>query len=198
MRMLDEDGSVLSPNFLNIAKRSRQYNALTQVMVRRVVEALPKIPGMVTLNLTIEDIVHGDTVEFLDHHLGQPGVGERIVLEITESEGIESYERVSEFVNTMKAHGCRFAIDDFGSGYSNFAHLLRLKIDYLKIDGSIITTLLENPESEVIACVIVDAARRLGMQTVAEYVSSVEIQEKVVSLGIDFSQGFYWGHPGSL
>lgn len=197
MRMIDEDGNIIPPSFLSIAKRSRQYNALTKIMVRRVIEALPNISGYVSLNLTIEDIADSDTVEFLDRHLGQPGVGERIILEITESEGIESYERVSEFVNAMKRHGCRFAIDDFGSGYSNFAHLLRLKIDFLKIDGSIITTLLENPESEIIACVIVDAARRLGMQTVAEYVCCAEIQEKVASLGIDFSQGYFWGKPAA-
>lgn len=197
MRMIDQDGSVIPPSFLNIAKRSRQYTALTKIMLHRVIEALPKLQGRVSFNLTIDDIVDADTAEFLDRYLAQPGVGERIVLEITESEGIESYERVSEFVNAMKAYGCRFAIDDFGSGYSNFAHLLRLKIDFLKIDGSIIATLLDNPESEVIARVIVDAARRLGMQTIAEYVGSAEIQERVAALGIDFSQGFYWGKPAA-
>lgn len=195
MRMIAEDGSVIPPTFLGIAKRSRQYTALTKIMLRRVIEALPSLPGYVSFNLTIEDIFDADTVEFLDRHLAQPGVGERIVLEITESEGIESYERVSEFVNAMKAHGCRFAIDDFGSGYSNFAHLLRLKIDYLKIDGSIISNLLDNPESDVITRVIVDAARRLGMKTIAEYVSSPELQERVTALGVDFSQGFHWGRP---
>lgn len=87
-------------------------------------------------------------------------------------------------------------LDDFGSGYSNFVHLLRLKIDYLKIDGSIIMNIIDNPDSEVIARVIVDAARRLGMRTVAEFVGSAEIQAKVVELGIDFSQGFHLGKPG--
>ncbi|CAD6880138.1 hypothetical protein [Methylomonas albis] len=195
MRMIDEDGNVIPPSFLGVAKRTRQYTALTRTMIEQVLQVLPDSVGEMSINLTVEDIIDADTVSFIADHLSRPGVGSRIILEITESEGIESYEEVLEFVERMKGYGCHFAIDDFGSGYSNFAHLLRLKIDYLKIDGSIIMNIIDNPDSEVIARVIVDAARRLGMRTVAEFVGSAEIQAKVVALGIDFSQGFYLGKP---
>lgn len=195
MRMIDEDGNVIPPSFLGVAKRTRQYTALTRTMIEQVVQALPESEEEMSINLTVEDIIDANTVSFIAEKLSQPGVGSRIILEITESEGIESYEEVREFVNRMKGYGCHFAIDDFGSGYSNFVHLLRLKIDYLKIDGSIIMNIIDNPDSEVIARVIVDAARRLGMRTVAEFVGSAEIQAKVVELGIDFSQGFYLGKP---
>ena len=195
MRMIDDDGTVIPPTFLGVAKRSRQYTSLTRRMVEQVLLALPEHQGEMAINLTVEDILDASTVSFMEEKLSQPGIGSRILLEITETEGIENYEEVREFVDRMKGYGCHFAIDDFGSGYSNFVHLLRLKIDYLKIDGSIIMNIIDNPDSEVIAHVIVDAARRLGMRTVAEFVGSAEIQAKVTELGIDFSQGFYLGKP---
>lgn len=195
MRMVDEDGAVLPPTFLDVAKRSRQYNALTKTMVEQVIQALAAYQGMMSINLTVEDILDPPTVQFLDERMSAPGVAERLVLEITETEGIDNYEEVAKFVERMKGYGCKFAIDDFGSGYSNFVRLLRLKIDYLKIDGSIIMNILDDPDSQIIAHVIVDAARRLGMRTIAEFVSSAEIQAKVVELGIDFSQGYHIGRP---
>ncbi|WP_446810596.1 EAL domain-containing protein [Methylomonas sp. 2BW1-5-20] len=198
MRMIDEDGTVIPPTFLNVAKRTRQYTALTKRMVERVLLDLPACQGEMAINLTVEDILDANTANFLQEKLAQPGVGSRIVLEITETEGIENYEEVREFVDRLKGYGCRFAIDDFGSGYSNFVHLLRLKIDFLKIDGSIIMNIIENPDSEVIAQVIVDAARRLDMRTIAEFVGSEAIQAKVTELGIDFSQGFHLGKPAPM
>jgi c-di-GMP phosphodiesterase len=198
MRMIDEDGSVILPTFLNVAKRSRQYTALTKVIVRQVMDTLPNYAGEMAINLTVEDILDPMTVDYLREQLSRPGIGGRMVLEITETEDIESYEEVCVFIDEMKSYGCKFAIDDFGTGYSNFVHLFRLKIDYLKIDGSIIITMLDNPESEVIAHVMVDAARRLGMRTIAEFVCSPEIQNKVLELGIDFSQGYYLGIPAAL
>ncbi|OAI10693.1 hypothetical protein A1507_21540 [Methylomonas koyamae] len=195
MRMIDEDGDVIAPTFLRAAKLSRQYAALTKAIFEQAVAVLAECAGEVTINLTVEDILDSNTVAFIDQKLAQPGIGPRVVLEITETEGIENYEEVRLFVDRMKGYGCKFAIDDFGSGYSNFVHLLRLKIDYLKIDGSIIMNIIDDPDSEAIAQVIVDAARRLGMRTVAEYVGSADIQIKAKQLGIDFSQGYYLGKP---
>lgn len=195
MRMIDEDGEVIAPTFLRAAKLSRQYAALTKAIVEQAVAVLAEYTGEIAINLTVEDILDSNTVAFIDQKLVQPGIGPRVVLEITETEGIENYEEVRLFVDRMKTYGCKFAIDDFGSGYSNFVHLLRLKIDYLKIDGSIIMNIIDDPDSEAIAQVIVDAARRLGMRTVAEYVGSADIQIKAKELGIDFSQGYYLGQP---
>lgn len=195
LRMTDENGGVIPPIFLRVAKLTRQYAALTRTMVLQTIATLPACSGELAVNLTVEDILDIPTVCFLREQLSKPGVGARIVLEITETEGIDNYEEVCKFVDEMKSYGCRIAIDDFGTGYSNFVHMLRLKIDYLKIDGSIITTLLDNPESEVVAQVMADAARRLGMQTIAEFVCTPEIQRKVVELGIDFSQGYHIGMP---
>lgn len=112
-----------------------------------------------------------------------------------ESEEIENYSQVEEFINTVKSYGCKVAIDDFGSGYSNFNRILNLNIDYLKIDASIIKNILNDKTSETIVKFIIDLTRDMNIKTIAEFVHSKEIFEKVKELGIDYSQGFYISEP---
>ena len=195
VRMIENEGDLILPShFLEVAKRSRQYSNLTHTVVRKVVEeGLAGVDGDISINLTVEDIRNPDTAAFLRKTLQKPDVANHIVLEITESEGIEKYKEVAEFFAEMKSYGCKLAIDDFGTGYSNFSHLLRLNADFLKIDGSIIKDIVHDREARLIARLIVDAAHGLGMQTVAECVNSPEIYEKVLELGIDYSQGYHFG-----
>ena len=102
---------------------------------------------------------------------------------------------MAKFIADIKQLGCRVSIDDFGSGYSNFTHLIHLNADYLKIDGSIIKDILTDKGSELVAQSIVDFAKRLNMETIAEVVDSQEVLEKVTALGIDYSQGDFIGKP---
>jgi len=153
-------------------------------------------PISISLNFTVEDIRNHETVRFFKDKLSEYNVADRVVVELIESEGIENYEEVSRFIAEIKALGCRVAIDDFGTGYSNFTHLMHLNADYLKIDGSIIKRINDDRNSELVTRTLVDFARRLGMETVAEYVHSQAVQDKVVALGVDYSQGFFLGKPG--
>lgn len=91
--------------------------------------------------------------------------------------------------------GCKIAIDDFGSGYSNFEYLIKLNADYIKIDGSLIKDILINKNNQEIVITIIDFAKRQGFKTIAEFVSSKEIFEKVMELGIDYAQGYYISEP---
>ena len=116
-------------------------------------------------------------------------------MEIVESDGIENYEEVSKFVTSVKKYGAQIAIDDFGAGYSNFEHLMRLNVDYIKIDGSLIKNLTTNKNSEIIVETIVSFAKKMGMKSIAEFVHSKEIMEKAALLGIDYCQGFYFSEP---
>ena len=115
------------------------------------------------------------------------GLAERAVFEILESEIIRNYERADGFVKEFQGLGCKIAIDDFGSGYSNFEHLLRLKVDIIKIDGSLIRELNSDPSAAILTEGIVNFARKLNMQTVAEFVHSDSVQRRVTELGIDYS-----------
>ena len=105
---------------------------------------------------------------------------------------VERYEALVR----LKKNNIQIAIDDFGSGYANFEYLLRLKADYLKIDGSLVEGVLENQASREVVAAIVSFAKNLDMALIAEYVSSEDIQAYISSLGIEYSQGFYLGFPG--
>ena len=128
-------------------------------------------------------------------YLSQEDFKNRVVFEILESEGIKSYTEVSEFFKEIKKLGGRIAIDDFGSGYSNFEYILKLDVDFIKIDGSLIKNIDKDLYSQVIVETIINFAKKLGIRTVAEYVHSEEVYEMAKNLEIDYCQGYYLSPP---
>lgn len=195
-RLLDEDGEVVPPSgFLHIARKLRLHSSITLLMVEQVFEAFRHLPYEFSINLAYEDIANPETTDFIKARLQQYGLARRAVFEILESEIIKNYDKADAFVKEFQGLGCKIAIDDFGSGYSNFEHLLRIKVDLIKIDGSLIRELDTDPDAAVLAEGIVNFARKLNMQTVAEFVHSGSVQRRVTELGIDYSQGYYIGPP---
>lgn len=198
MRMFEDDGSVIAPNeFLPIAYKTRLYTPLTKIMIAKACKYFREIPTDFSFNMTISDVLNREIVQFLRDNLEANGVTKQLVIELLESEGIEKYPEVEQFIKEFKALGCKIAIDDFGSGYSNFEHLLKLNVDIIKIDGSIIRQVDSDRNSRVIAETISDFAKKLGIKTVAEFVHSKEVLEVVKEVGIDYSQGFFLGKPSS-
>ncbi len=196
IRLIDSDEKVLSPGqFLTIAKKSRLYSKLTKLMVKKSCQYFENIECDFSINMSVEDMLDPEIVEYIKYQLETHNVSKKIIFEILESEGIENYAEVSAFIKEMKALGCRIAIDDFGSGYSNFEHLLQLNVDYIKIDGTLIKNLDTDREAQIVVETIVDFAKRLGILTVAEFVHNRAINEKVKELFIDRSQGFYLAEP---
>jgi len=127
-----------------------------------------------------------------------PSMSNRIIFEILENEAVDDYQQLSRFIKEMKSYGCKIAIDDFGSGYSNFAHILNLDIDILKLDGSLIRNLNVNDHTAMIVETIVAFAKQAGIATVAEFVCDIAIYNAVKQLGIDYAQGYYTGKPEPL
>jgi PAS domain S-box-containing protein/diguanylate cyclase (GGDEF)-like protein len=193
VRMVQVDGSVLSPiQFLDIAKKARLYADITRAVITQSFAFFAERPSdTFSINLTLEDILNPPTMQLLKDLIQQYQIGKQLILEIVESEGIESYEEVSQFIANMQRLGCRIAIDDFGTGYSNFDYLMRLNIDIIKIDGSIIRNLDQDKNAQVVTELIVSFAQRMGIETIAEFVHSKEIDLMVKCMGIDHSQGFY-------
>ncbi len=197
MRM-EENGQIVTPfQFIEVAKRSRFYPELTKIMFQKCCQYFQDKACPFSFNLSIEDIENEETVEFLEQTMKKFSLGERIVFEITETEGISNYDIVANFIQKMKSKGAQFSLDDFGSGYSNFEYLSKLQIDYIKIDGSLIKNILNDKNSLIIVETIVEYAKKRGIKSVAEFVSSQEIYEKVRELGVDFVQGFYIGKPAA-
>jgi len=196
IRLIKRDGTVVSPyHFLDIAKKIRLYSTLTKVMVDKVVERFEESDIPVSINLSTEDLLNSELADYIEDQIVRYKIGGRITFEILESEGISNYAEVSTFIERFKAIGCSFAIDDFGSGYSNFEHLLRLNIDTLKIDGSLIKNLPHDRNTQIIVRHICDFAHEIGISTIAEFVANEAIYHKVLELGIDASQGYYFYEP---
>ena len=120
---------------------------------------------------------------------------ELIVFEILESEGINNFSEIISFIKAVKEMGCKIAIDDFGSGYSNFERISQLEVDYVKIDGSLIKNIDTNQNNEILVQTIVDFSKKIGIKTIAEFVHSESVYKKVKELGIDYAQGYYIGEP---
>jgi len=186
------ENKIISPFFfLEVAKKSKLYPEITKKIFSEAVEYAKD--HEISINLSVMDILNEHTVSYILNTLKNNNL--KITFEILESEGIENYAEVCQFIKNVKEYGCKIAIDDFGSGYSNFAHILNLDVDYLKIDASLIKNLDTNKNSQIVVETIVGFAKKLGIKTVAEFVHSKEVFDKVVEMGIDYSQGYYISEP---
>lgn len=192
----DEHGVVAAGQFIGVANKLRLNRHITRVMIEKSFAAFAKEPYEFAINLSYADIVDPEILELILRHLKQSNVGQRVIFEILESDGIENYSEVFRFIEKIKPFGCQIAIDDFGTGYSNFSHLLQLNIDIIKIDGSLIRYLAQDHTAYLVTKGIVQFARSLGIKVVAEFVHSEAVQAKVVELGIEYSQGEYFSMPG--
>lgn len=196
VRLIDSDGIAISPYyFLDIAKKSKQYLKLTKRVIKKSFEYFKDKDFEFSINLTLEDIKSKSISTYILDMLVEYNIATKVVFEIVESEGIEDFVEVNSFIDKVRELGCQIAIDDFGSGYSNFEYLIKLNADYIKIDGSLIKDILLNKNSEEIVITLVDFARRQGLKTIAEFVSNKDIFDKVKELGIDYAQGYYISAP---
>ena len=195
IRIVD-DGNIITPyRFLNIAKETKLYPELTKIMIEKTFKIFDKNSAMFSLNITVDDILNSDTVKFMHKMLQKYNVSERLIFELLESEEISSFYEIMPFIEEMKKIGVRFAIDDFGSGYSNFSYLLQIKPDYIKIDGSLIKNLTKESNEYHIVNAIVTFAKSLNIKIIAEHVSSQEIVEVLSDFDIDYMQGFHFSEP---
>lgn len=147
--------------------------------------------GGVSINLSATSLAHAGVIEAVRQELLAGDIPtELIAFEITETAAIESYAAAADFMRQMRRYGCRFALDDFGSGHTSYAHLKNLRADALKIDGSFVKDIVDNPADYAIVKSMNDIAHSLGMRTVAEYVESPAILAKLREIGVDYAQGY--------
>ena len=200
VRIISENGDVIPPySFLDIAAKSKLYHHITYTMIDKTFEFFKnKKMFEFSINLSIEDILNEKTVEYILQKLATYSEPQRVVFEILESHEIENYEYVKEFIQKIKKYNSKIAIDDFGSGYSNFSHVLELNVDYLKIDASLIKNITTDENAKKITQTIVNFAKNIGLETIAEFVEDEESLNLLNELGVDFIQGYYIGKPSPL
>lgn len=199
MRVKLEDGSILTPySFLKEAKKAKLYLGMTRMLVKKACEYFKGKDIDFNLNLTLEDIKDQYTMDFIVNAMEKTNTAKQITFEIVESEGIESFTEVSNFIKKAKKLGCKIAIDDFGTGYSNFEYIIKLDVDYIKIDGSLIKNINTDNNLYLTVQTIVGFAKALKIKTVAEFVHNEEVLNCVKNLDIDYSQGFFIDEPKEL
>ena len=197
IRLIDEDGSIVSPYFfLDVAKKAKLYSHITRIVLEEAFTTFKDTDYEFSINISVDDIKDEITFAQIEQNLrNNPDTAKRAVFELLESEGVENYQEVIRFINMVKGYGAMVAVDDFGTGYSNFEHLLELKVDYIKIDAVMIKNIDKAKNSELVTETIVEFAKKLGIKTIGEFVHSKEVYEKVKDIGVDYSQGYYFGEP---
>lgn len=199
MRIKLDDGTILSPfKFLEQAKKSKNYLTMTKIMVTKACDYFKDKDIEFSLNLTLEDLKDSDTMDYIFETITKTNTANRITFEIVESEGIEQFEEVNNFIKKAKLLKCKIAIDDFGTGYSNFEYIIKLNVDFIKIDGSLIKNITQDESIKITVQTIVNFAKALNIKTVAEFVHNDEVYQAVKSMGIDYSQGFFLHEPEHL
>ncbi|XPV67841.1 MAG: EAL domain-containing protein [Halarcobacter sp.] len=194
----DKDDYIVPIHFLDISKENKLYSKLTLIMLQKTFDICKKTKYKFSINLTKDDMANDEIIKFIENQFKLFDFASNITFEILESEGINNYDEIISFITLVKKYGATISIDDFGTGYSNFEYLLKLNFDYLKIDASMIKNIDKDEKSQLVTKTIVEFAQRIGVKTIAEFVSNKEILSKVKELDIDYAQGYYLGEPSVI
>ena len=206
VRQFSTDGKQISPaQFLPALER---YNLATQLdtwVITTLFAFLHQRKNEIidieyfAINLSGQSLcdkkIHALIVKLLDSKLVP---AEKIVFEITETVAISNITDATQFISSIKQHGCRFALDDFGSGMSSFAYLKKLPVDFLKIDGLFVKDIVDDPIDYAMVKSINEVGHIMGLETVAEFVENDAILEKLKAINVDCAQGYGLGKPQAI
>lgn len=201
-RMRDEHGKVMLPGlFINMAERLGYIGAVDKAVKEKALNVLAEFRRRgrnlsFAMNLSGKVIGDEKLLDYLKRKIDETDVdSSSIVFEITETEALKDMDKAIRFIKALKSMGCLIALDDFGVGFTSFFYLKELPVDFIKIDGSFIKRLDENPEDQLFVKAIVDVARGLHIKTVAEFVEKEATFELLRTYGVDYAQGYLIGRP---
>ena len=203
LRLRDENGRIVSPdNFIAAAERYGITPAIDRWVIenafRWLVSEADEREKLVlcSINLSGQSLGDDKFLPFVIDQFNRSGIeGAKICFEITENEAVRSFSQANRFIQALKAHGCKFALDDFGKGQSSFGYLKHFPVDFLKIDGSFVRGILHDPIDREMVRSINEIGHLTGKQTVAEFAENAEIIQMLKSLGIDYAQGYGVAQP---
>ena len=199
MRILEiennEERLISSTNFINIALENKQYTLISSMMIYKVLDCLKTNEHTISINLNYSDIVNKIFMENLYKEIAKEKIGNRLIVEITEDENILDYELLKKILERFRRLGVKIAIDDFGSGYSNFNQILEINPEYIKIDGTLIENIDIDSKALILTKAIATFSNELGVKVIAEYVHNQEIYNILKEFNIDEYQGYYFSEP---
>jgi len=208
LRMKDKKGKIIAPGaFLPAAERYGMMPLVDRWVVRNAMETLAtawqgrSLLPIHTVALNLSGGMLGDEsfLDFIKDNLNEFSLSPSILcFEITETVAIANFTQAQTFIAELKDLGCRFSLDDFGSGFASFSYLKTLPVDYLKIDGSFVRHMDKDPVDHAMVDVINRIGQVMNLKTIAEFVENGEILDKLTALGVDFAQGYHLGKPRPL
>jgi Amt family ammonium transporter len=206
LRMRDENGELVGPNqFIPAAERYNLMSTLDRWVIHKALSELADRDGKgearytIAINLSGTSLSEDRFLECVVNALEKQQLPKgAICFEITETAAISNLSRVVHFMQALKKLGCKFSLDDFGSGLSSFTYLKNLPVDYLKIDGQFIRNVVDDSVDESMVKAISEVGHAMGIETIAERVETKQVLEKLGALGIEFAQGYYIARPTSV
>lgn len=204
LRLRDRNGELLTPaHFIPIAERYGLMNRLDEWVVIRAVQFIKeqRAHGKVcrlSVNLSGMSLGDGKLLEIIKRYVSEdPRVAHSLVLEVTETAAVTHIDKASRFISELRDTGVQFALDDFGTGFSSFAYLKHLPVDFIKIDGTFVRDIVDDPVDQAMVRSINHIAHSLGKKTVAEFVENAGILALLQEIGVDFVQGYHIGRPAA-
>lgn len=198
LRMNDSAWGMVMPGvFLPTAERFNMMDKIDLWVIKAALNKLSQLQqsgytGMFTINLSGQTIANKSLIENIEQLILNIDVDvSKVILEITETSAVSNLASANELISRVESLGCRFALDDFGSGFSSFSHLKNMPVDFVKIDGSFVVGAKEDPGDRAIVQSINDIAHSLGKKTIAEYVENAEVLQFLYESGVDFAQGHF-------
>lgn len=199
VRIIDSDGSIISPfEFLPGLKHTNIHYKLTQRILSLVLDKFKNSTKSVSINLNFSDLINNDIENSIVTALKENrDLASRVSFEILESDEITDIKLFKKKIHLIHSLGSKISIDDFGSGYANFRTILDIEANYLKIDGSLIKNIDTNEKDFKVVKSIINFANEANMKTIAEFVHSKEVYNKLLTVDVDFLQGYYISEPRS-
>jgi diguanylate cyclase (GGDEF)-like protein len=204
VRIIDARGNIVeAADFMSAATRYQILPEIDRAVCERAFQQLAASGGgerlRVSINLSGPTLSDPEFLEWLLSAMAKYQIdGTTLVFEITEAAAAANLVQVQHFIRRLTTHGVRFALDDFGTGVSSLAYLKNLEISTIKLDGSYVRDVLTNTRSQALVRAIVQLAEAMGITTVAEFVETTGVRDRLAALGIQFGQGFALGRPGPL
>lgn len=205
LRMRGEDGEMIAPGaFMDTAERFGLIREIDRWVVDKAIKAQADsikrhLPVSLAINLSGRHFGDASMLEYIQEAIHTYGADpQSLMFEVTETEAVENLSKARGFIDALRNIGCKFALDDFGIGFSSFHYLRNLPVDYIKIDGSFVRNLHVDSDDRLFVKAIVDLAKGLKVPCIAEFVENRHIVEILIELGVSLGQGYHIARPNSL
>jgi len=201
VRLIDKEDPeklIMPFHFMKLVKGTSQYIKMSKLVLQEVFNTLRRYEDVeISVNVDLDDLDNADMMKLITHNLYENRmIANRFTFEILEDHEVKDHAKVMFYLQQLKAFGSKIALDDFGSGYASYSYLIKLNIDILKIDGSIIKELKYSPDhAKTVISSIRELAKSFQYDLVAEFVSDEDIYNIIKDLGIQYAQGYYLGEP---